>query len=135
MRTLPAGVCLLALGTLGCWDNSPEKPEPKPPEVKVTEAVGDWITDYEEFTGRTESRDMVFVKARVQGYLKSVHFQDGDLVWEGDVLFEIDPALYDAELERAKAARAQNQARLERLEKDYQRALSLDSSNGISKEE
>jgi len=135
MRVLASSMCLLGLAIVGCGQNSQGKAEPRPLEVLVTEAISDSITDYEEFTGRTESKNMVAVKARVQGYLDKVHFTDGQMVKEGQLLFEIDSRLYKAEFQRTEAALAQSQAKLERLEKDYQRAFSLLPSKGISQEE
>src|SRR5262245_57484657 len=137
MRVILSGVALLTLIllTAGCNGNGSEKPALKPPEVLVTEAVRDYVTDYEEFTGRTESKHMVAVKARVQGYLDKINFKDGDIVKEGQVLFEIDPRLYEAEYDRAKAALAQNKKRLARLERDFERAKSLLKKGGIGQEE
>ena len=57
------------------------------------------MTDYADFTGRTAAVDSVEVRAHVLGYLDKVQFKEGALVKQGDVLFEIDPRPYQAELE------------------------------------
>src|SRR5262249_44463717 len=73
--------------------------------------------------------------SRVKGYLEKVNFTEGSEVKAGDVLFEIDPRPYQAELNRTEATLAQAQARLNRLESDFQRAAGLLPRNGISREE
>jgi RND family efflux transporter MFP subunit len=93
------------------------------------------ITDYEEFTGRTEAFAAVDVKARITGHLLKVHFKEGDEVKEGDKLFDIDPKTFVADLERARASVLQNQSRLERLKKDYDRSRDLFDRRAIGQEE
>jgi RND family efflux transporter MFP subunit len=126
---------LVVIGIAGCTAAPPNKPAAKPPEVLVAPASSQTITDYEEFTGRTESRNMIEVKARVTGYLDRVYFKDGDTVKEGDVLAEIDPRPYQVEFQRASAALAQAEVRTVRGEADYRRALSLKQKKSISPED
>jgi RND family efflux transporter MFP subunit len=86
----------------GC--NQPQKPpEMKPPEVVVTTPVTDMVTDYAEFTGRLDALKTVDIRARVSGYVLTVPFKEGDEVKEGDLLFQIDPQPYQADLAQAKA--------------------------------
>ena len=126
---------LVPLLFAGCARQQPQAPPPKPPEVMVGEPVVKEVTDYEIFTGRTEASQRVDIRARVTGYLEKTNFTEGALVKEGDVLFVIDPRPYQAELARAEAALAQALARVERLERDYQRAHSLLGQRAISREE
>ena len=65
------------------------------------------MTDHADFTGRTAAVDSVEVRARVWGYLDRVNFKEGALVEKGDVLFEIDPRVYRADLERGQGTVAQ----------------------------
>ena len=74
------------------------------------------VTDYVDFTGRTAAIESVEVRARVDGYLDSVHFEAGSLVKKGDVLFVIDQRPFVRELNRAKA-------QLEQAQAEYQHAL------------
>src|SRR5262249_48742233 len=63
----------------------------------------DEVTDYQDFTGRLNAVRMVEVRARVSGYVTEAPFKEGDAVKEGDLLFQIDPRSYQAELNQAKA--------------------------------
>jgi len=106
-----------------------------PPEVKVSLPVVREVTDYEDFTGRTDAKLTVEVRARVTGYLSKINFKDGCEVKEGDVLFEIDAGPYQADFDRAVANLVLAEAHQKRLDSDYQRATSLLPRNAISKEE
>src|SRR5262245_45448476 len=124
-----------AVSVSGCSKKSAEGPPPKAPDVQVSEPILKTIVDFEEFTGRTDARDFIEVRARVKGDLVKVNFEDGAIVNKGDVLFEIEPKQYKAELERAKANLIQSQVRLKRLNSDFQRAANLLLNKSISVEE
>ncbi len=117
----------------GCLERPQPPPAaapPKVPEVLVDVPTFDEITDYEDFTGRTMAIKTIDIRARVTGYLKSINFkeQEGRDVDEGFVLYEIDPRPYQAEVDRARAALLQANARRRRLELDHQRASKLRES-------
>ncbi|MFO0951261.1 MAG: efflux RND transporter periplasmic adaptor subunit [Isosphaeraceae bacterium] len=140
MKTFSGRTAALLLGSVwvalsGCERVQPKLAPPKPPEVLYTMPVTDYVTDFEEFTGRTEAVFTINITARVTGYLEKVMFKDGDEVKKDDVLFEIDPRPYVAELARAKAAVEQSEAHLTRLEADLRRASNLLSRGNISREE
>jgi membrane fusion protein, multidrug efflux system len=92
-------------------------------------------TNFETFTGRLSPVNSVELRARVSGYLDKVNFTDGSDVKKGDVLFEIDPRPYQAELDRANAALVLSEARLKRAETDLARAKALLGRGAVSQEE
>jgi RND family efflux transporter MFP subunit len=108
---------------------------PPPPKVTVSQPSMRDVVEWEEYTGRLEAAESVEVRARVNGYLQSIHFKEGSIVKKGDLLFVIDPRPYQAELERAKAELALATARLERTEKDLARAQKLLQVHAASQEE
>jgi RND family efflux transporter MFP subunit len=110
-------------------------PPQKTPEVVVRSPVRKNIMDYEECTGRTEAVKTVDVRARVTGYLIKWNFTQGKRVTKGDVLFEIDPRPYEAELARTDANVVQAEAHLTRLSADYQRAAGLHAKKAMGREE
>ena len=93
----------LIAGLAGCNNVQPPPPPMKPPEVVVGRSLVDRVTDFEEFQGKTEAVKAVDVRAHVSGYLDRYNFKDGAEVRENDVLFEIDPRPFKAELDRADA--------------------------------
>src|SRR5262245_58852265 len=139
MRIVSIGFLVLCFAIsaaiTGCKTKAPENAAPPVPEVLVSEPVKKTIVDFEEFTGRTEAKEAIELKARVKGDIVKVNFVDGAMVTKGDVLFEIEPKQFRAELEQAKAILNQSQVRAKRLNADFQRAAGLRATNSISIEE
>lgn len=117
---------LLAGAVLGCGHAPP--PQPKPiQEVSVSLPIVKEVIDYQEFTGRTDAVETVDVQARVSGYLVKVNFKEGDLVEKDDVLYEIDPRPFQADLDRAKGEveRLEAQKKLVAIQVDRYQKLAL----------
>ena len=106
-----------------------------PPAVVVSPPLVMRLSEWDEYTGRFEATDTVDVRARVDGYLDSIHFRDGALVKPGDLLFVIDPRPYEAVLDGARADVVRAQTRLELAVTDFTRGEALFAIKGISQEE
>ena len=122
---------LLSAVFIGCSEKN-EYVEPPAPEVTVSNPMVKNVTDYLEFTGNTKAIEEVEIRARVQGFLESVHFEDGDFVKKGQLLFNIDPKPFQAAVESARGRLGKHQAQLERAQKEYQRNLTLFKQNAAS---
>jgi membrane fusion protein, multidrug efflux system len=131
---LMIGLATLAGLNAGCSSSAQPK-APTPVEVSVAEVACKQISDSDEFTGRLEAVDAVEVRPRVSGYLQSVHFKEGAIVRQGDLLFQIDPRPFQAEVDRLKGDLAQARAQLSRAQSDFQRAERLHNNDGMSAEE
>lgn len=130
-----AGVVLLAAllcAAPGCGHAPPPLPPSGPPQVEVSLPVHQEIRDYEDFSGQTEAVASIDIRARVTGYLSKVNFDHGAEVKKGDILFEVDPPYYEAELARAEGGVAQAESRLNRLKADYDRTVSLHKQGVIT---
>jgi RND family efflux transporter MFP subunit len=127
----PSGLVLTALLGFGCAPKNAFQPPP-PPEVGVQAPARKSVTVYTSFPGRLVASDEADIRARVVGYLKSIEFEDGDRVKQGDLLFTIEPEQYevavkaaDAQLAQAKAALNLANATLQRNQKAFEtRAVS-----------
>ena len=106
-----------------------------PPKVTISTPIQREVIEWDEYTGRLEATESVEVRARVSGYLQSIHFKDGAIVKKGDLLFVIDPRPYQAEVDRVTAELQLAQARLELAKSDYARAQKLLQFRAISQEE
>jgi membrane fusion protein, multidrug efflux system len=113
-----------AAALAGCSD-SQNQAAPPPPAVTVAKPVQRTIIDQDEYVGRFVAVDSVEVRARVSGYLDRVHFEDGQLVKQGDLLFTIDKRPFQASLDQAKANLAQAKANLAFTEADLARGQQL----------
>lgn len=121
-------IALLPLALISCDKPEASLPPPKPPAVTVAKPLVKELVEWDEFTGRFEAPDMLEVRARVSGYLQSVHFKDGVLVKAGDRLFTIDPRPYQATVDQADANIKSIVARLELARLDLDRADRLTKS-------
>ncbi|MCX8157087.1 MAG: efflux RND transporter periplasmic adaptor subunit [Verrucomicrobiae bacterium] len=147
----PLLALLTALGLASaCRPKTPPgAPQGLTPLVSVARPILTAITNYDEYPARFEAVEAVEVRARVSGYIESIHFTDGAEVKAGDLLVIIDPRPFAADLARAQAerlraqagveqAKAQQQQILTRLElarNDLQRATRLQQARAISEEE
>jgi membrane fusion protein, multidrug efflux system len=102
---------------------------PAPPPVTVSAPLQRPIVEWDEFTGQFAAVDFVELRARVSGYLTEIHFQDGDIVKQGDLLFVIDPRPFEIARDSAKAQIAQAEARLDLANAQLQRTAELRRSD------
>ena len=109
--------------------------QPPPANVSVSEVVVRNITEWDEFTGRIVAVDDVEIRPRVQGYLREVHFEDGQVVEAGDTLFTIDQREYLAAVALARADLEQAEARFSLAESELQRGEVLREARALSTEE
>ncbi len=106
-----------------------------PQKVQVAPAIEKEVTDFVELVGRTEADERVRIQSRVSGFLLSKHFEDGQLVSQGDLLFTIEPDEYEAILNQSLAQIKVATTRLDMAEKTFARSKRLISDNAISQEE
>jgi RND family efflux transporter MFP subunit len=125
-----ATAALIAVLLAGCEQNT--YVPPPPPKVDVVLPVQRPITRYLEETGNTAPIKSVDLVARVQGFLESIDYKDGDFVKEGTPLFAIEPETYKLKLDQAKAAEAGAQASLKQAEADYRRQADLVARQAVS---
>ncbi|MFO1037895.1 MAG: efflux RND transporter periplasmic adaptor subunit [Geminicoccaceae bacterium] len=124
-RAFHALVLALGLTLAACDDKGNTYVPPPPPEVTVAKPARKDITDYLYFTGNTDAIQTVTLVARVQGFLEKQHFQDGQSVKKGDLLFTIQRDTYKAQLDAANAQVAVVQAQLDHAQTEYTRYLGL----------
>src|ERR1700757_3126837 len=130
-RIARATVPVFALVALaGCEQNT--FVPPPPPKVEVATPVQRPITRYLEATGNTAPIKSVDLVARVQGFLQTIDYTDGDFVKEGTTLFTIEPETYKLKLEQAQAAEAGAQATLKQAEADFRRQSDLVARQAVS---
>jgi RND family efflux transporter MFP subunit len=125
---------LVAPLLIACGQQQPPAAAPPPPSVTIATPVKRTITDMDEYVGRFVAVDSVEVRARVSGSLEKVHFSDGQLVKQGDLLFTIDKRPFQNALDQAKANLAQARANLAFAESDLARAAQLVRERTISEQ-
>ena len=126
------GVAVLLIGLVVflCW---PKPEAPIYPTVETEPVVLQNVEVYGEYTGKIRAKQYVEVRARVEGYLERMHFAEGGYVNKNDILFTIDPKLYKASVEKAKAQLNKNQALALKAERNLARIQPLYEQNAASK--
>jgi multidrug efflux system membrane fusion protein len=125
----------LALAACSVGEANTAPPAPPAPQVTTAEVVVHELNDWAEFTGRLEAVDSVAVRPRVGGYVESVHFTEGGRVAQGDLLYQIDPRPFKAEVDRLAAERERAVAELDLARSYSDRAERLLARNATSQEE
>ncbi|WP_336813219.1 efflux RND transporter periplasmic adaptor subunit [Bosea sp. MMO-172] len=117
--------------TLTAFDAAAQGAPPAPP-VQVATPLAKRITNWDEFTGRFEASEQVDVRARVSGFIESVHFRDGSLVQKGDLLFTIDQRPYKLAVDVARAEVARAKAQVDLAQNEVERAEGLTQNRTIT---
>jgi membrane fusion protein (multidrug efflux system) len=129
---LALGACL-TVGLIACGKKAP--PPPPTPEVLTTVVKQQDVPIYNEYVGQLDASVNATIEARVQGYLMSQNYKEGQLVKKGDVLFQIDHRPFEAALGQAKAALLQAEASAKQAELNAQRNTELFQRHVASEQE
>lgn len=121
----------------GCHRDRPAVAPAQPPAVPLSQPVRRDVTEYVDFTGRTDAVQSVDIRPRATGYLVEMPFKEGAVVKTGDLLFVIDPRPYEAQLDQAKGQvdLYQAQLKLTRTILARDRAINARLPNSISQEQ
>src|SRR3954469_25861137 len=126
-----SALALLGVAVAGCDRKAPPQPPP-PASVTVARPTQREVIDWDEYTGFLAPVEVVDLRARVGGFVEKAEFQEGQAVEEGQVLFEIDPKPYQAELEKALAQVGQAEAQAENAATEFTRLERLRAGGGGS---
>ena len=124
------GILIIAGGIV--WISLPKPVEPEYPVVEVDTVETDNVNIYGEYVGRVNAHQFVEVRARVEGYLEKMLFDEGTYVEKGQTLFIIDPLLYKANVESARARLNKAKAQALKAERDLNRIKPLYDENAAS---
>ncbi len=124
-RAIAALTGLLALASVGCKPKASAPPAPPPPEVLVVTVQPRSVPIRYEYVGLTEPSQTVEIRSRVQGFLLQRNFDEGGKIKAGELLFQIDPRSFEADLEVAQSRVQQSEAVHERTVRDVVRYKEL----------
>lgn len=130
MLTAVAAFVLSACGE----QTAQQGPAPSVPMVDVAQVLHERVTEWDEFTGRLQAPESVTLIPRVSGYIDSVNFKEGALVKKGEVLFRIDPSVFEVEVARLKADLASALSAEQLATNDFERAHKLFDQKAVSAE-
>jgi multidrug efflux system membrane fusion protein len=135
IRASAFAIAALAGVLAGCDNKQTSNASSPPPSVTVSQPIHKSITEWNEYTGRFEALATVDVRARVSGFIDSIHFNDGQIVKQGDLLFVIDQRPYQLAVEQGKADVERAQSKLEIATSDVERATPLVRNQTLTERE
>lgn len=125
-------VLLLVVVAFVAYIKWPRPGVPVYPTVSAEPVVVEDVEIYVEYAGKIKARQHVEIRARVEGYLETMHFEEGGYVNKNDLLFAIDQKSYAARVEKAKAQLKKNEALKLKAERDLNRIRPLYEQNAAS---
>ncbi|MBK8161304.1 MAG: efflux RND transporter periplasmic adaptor subunit [Rhodospirillaceae bacterium] len=127
---------LAALVTLTACEKPQAAQQERPlTKVSVAEVIQHPVNEWDELTGRLEAPQSVVIRARVSGYVDKIAFEEGELVKKGDLLVQIDPRPFAAEVKRLAAQLDRARATAKRADNEAKRGEQLRSGKIIGGEE
>ena len=133
IRTVAALLAIILLG-VGLWLLLRKRPpEPVYPVVEIETVKTENVEVYGDYVGRIQAQQFVEIRARVEGYLETMLFEEGTFIRKGQTLFIIDPTLYRANVEKAKAQLNKATAAMEKAKSDLERIKPLYELNAASR--
>jgi multidrug efflux system membrane fusion protein len=130
-----SALLLTAHGLTACDSKPVASAAPPPPAVTVSRPLQQKVTEWDEYTGRFSAVATVEVRARVSGFIDSIHFKDGQIVNQGDLLFIIDPRPYRLTADQAKADLERARAKEDIATADVDRATPLVRNQTLTERE
>ena len=127
-------VALMVLVACGGETQTQSAQAPQAPTVDVAQVLHERVTEWDEFTGRLQAPQSVTLIPRVSGYIDAVNFKEGAVVKKGEVLFQIDASIFEAEVARLKADLASATSAKQLADNDYERAHKLFAQKAVSEE-
>jgi membrane fusion protein (multidrug efflux system) len=116
--------------TVSCKENKGR--EPAPPEIQVMEVIQKDIPIYREFVGQAYGLQDIPIRARVEGFLEEIAFQEGTRVRKGQLLYRIDAQPFEAEVAAQQSKVAEAQTYLVNAENELARYEPLVKINAVS---
>ncbi|MEJ2535344.1 MAG: efflux RND transporter periplasmic adaptor subunit [Gammaproteobacteria bacterium] len=134
-RLLAGALALASGGLLSCGSETGEAPPAPPLTVRVAQAEQRDVPLYMEMVGSTRGTQDVPIRARVDGFLETMTFEEGTFVSKGDLLYTIDPQPYRARLVEAQSQLAGAQTGLAKARSDLERIRPLAEMNAVSQQD
>lgn len=134
-RTFSLAVCCMCVFILTACSGNGDQQQPPAPNVDVVSVYNFPVANKWDAVGRVDSKDIVQIKSRVEGFLLQQGFIEGDIVEKDQVLFKIDPKPFEADLQLAKANVEKTQAALVEAKQNLKRGAELYAGKNISKSE
>jgi membrane fusion protein (multidrug efflux system) len=128
---VPVVILIGAVTIAACGKTEQQAPQRPPPQVVAMTVAPQTIPFTQTFVAQTESSQQVDIVARVSGFLDKIAYREGDLVKAGQVLFQLDPKPFQAQLQAAQGELQAQQARFTTARANLERIKPLAEQNAL----
>lgn len=123
-------VMLLIIAVASCADKKQEAPPP--PDIPVVEVIQKDVPIYNEFVGQVYGEKDIPIRARVEGLLEGIYFNEGLKVTKDQLLYSIDPLPFEAKVNSQKSRLAEAETMQVKAKSDLDRYIPLAKKNAVS---
>ena len=123
----------LSFFLFACSSEEKEQAPPPPPEVSIIETKAQDVPLYLEFVGQTAGLKDIAIRARVEGFLEGIHFQEGSTVKKGQLLYTLESQPFEEKVAARMSGVAEVKTMLAKTKGDLDRIRPLAKSNAVSK--
>ena len=132
-KILTVSIGIIVIGIVYYVLSRPRKAAVSEPTVVIETVTTDDVEIYGEYVGRIRAQQFVEVRARVEGYLEKMLFEEGTYVPKNQLLFIINPDQYKAKVDKVKAQLTKDKAQALKAKRDLERIQPLYAQNAASR--
>lgn len=126
------GLCIFLLLFFSCSQNKAQQKQAQPPEITVFVAAEQEVPIYQEFVGQTHGFKDIAIRARVEGFLEGIHFEEGSRIKKGTLLYTLESQQFEADVAAKMSRVAEARTMLVKAESDLNRIRPLAEEKAVS---
>ena len=133
MKTITLNVlCIFLLLFFACSQKEDQQKQPQPPDITVVVTAAQEVPIYQEFVGQTHGFKDIAIRARIEGFLESIHFEEGSRIKKGTLLYTLESQQFEAHVAAKMSRVAEAQTMLAKAESDLNRIKPLAEEKAVS---
>jgi membrane fusion protein (multidrug efflux system) len=132
MKNIALALSCIILFLLSSCTQKEEQAPPPPPNITVIQTKAQEVPIYQEFVGQIYGFKDIAIRARVEGYLEGIHFEEGSRVQKGALLYTLESQTYEAHVAARMSRVAEEKTRLAKAESDLRRIKPLAEQRAVS---
>jgi membrane fusion protein (multidrug efflux system) len=126
------GLCIFLLLFFSCSQNEDQQKQAQPPEITVFVAAEQEVPIYQEFVGQTHGFKDIAIRARVEGFLEDIHFEEGSRIKKGTLLYTLESQRFEADVAAKMSRVAEARTMLAKAKSDLNRIRPLAEEKAVS---
>jgi len=133
MKTITLNVlCIFILLFFACSQKEDQQKQPQPPDITVVVTAAQEVPIYQEFVGQIHGFKDIAIRARIEGFLEDIHFEEGSRIKKGALLYTLESQQFEADVAAKMSRVAEAQTMLAKAESDLNRIRPLAEEKAVS---